>query len=399
MNKKEADRPADHEIDYEAITERFERNLVEKLRGHGVADEFLELWVPDSDPLRGIVGMIDSARIAGREHIAIRFRETTLPADRLDELRRELEPLGAVEIATDNGATRLRISGLREGKSAAREATPGAGSRGSTTPEAASAPKSTPEAPSESIDFHPFQRDLLAAAVKEVRHEGRASDKAGFERIEAKEEGIVLSLLIDPNTHMVREARHSGAADPARRAILETFCRIAEGTPIQEVADHVGLRTIDALTDSRKGRAVPGIVLPTNAHPFFRLPIRLARAARREYGVRVSYTDTENFYQSPPSKRWQNLSPQARRAEVTERLRRFLEEEGRSPDDMEIIGLGKNRTGYELRVVIDFSDRVKVADKPRLLRALERRLREQVEREIELIAEKAKDRSPLRRLS
>ena len=48
--------------------------------------------------------------------------------------------------------------------------------------------------------------------------------------------------------------------------------------------------------------------------------------------------------------------------------------------------------------MIAFSDRVAVGDKPVLMRRLERRLRRDLETEIELVADRARDSSPLRRL-
>jgi hypothetical protein len=66
---------------------------------------------------------------------------------------------------------------------------------------------------------------------------------------------------------------------------------------------------------------------------------------------------------------------------------------------MQLLRLEKTKNGYEVRAVITFSERIKVEDKPFLLRRLEQRARRDVEPELELIAERAKDSSPLRRLS
>ena len=53
-------------------------------------------------------------------------------------------------------------------------------------------------------------------------------------------------------SHTPYKARHSGAAKPSERAILDLFCKAAENLPIQEVADHVGLKILDTLVDEDK---------------------------------------------------------------------------------------------------------------------------------------------------
>jgi hypothetical protein len=106
-----------------------------------------------------------------------------------------------------------------------------------------------------------------------------------------------------------------------------------------------------------------------------------------------------NFYYAPPSERWQALSPAARQEKIVGVVRGFLQSANLYPDDIEFLRLEKNKYGYQIRGVVGFSDRVKIEDKPFLMRRLERRLRRDVESEIELIADRARDKSPLRRLS
>ena len=75
-------------VDYDALADTFNQALLHTLRKHSVADTFLDYWVPDADPVLGIAGMADSARIAGRCEITIRFRCTTVPEDRRNELEK-----------------------------------------------------------------------------------------------------------------------------------------------------------------------------------------------------------------------------------------------------------------------------------------------------------------------
>jgi hypothetical protein len=126
---------------------------------------------------------------------------------------------------------------------------------------------------------------------------------------------------------------------------------------------------------------------------------RLARQAYDAYREMASVRQETNFYYAPPSAIWQSLASTDRHNWVVTKLSAFLQSENLYPDDLELLRLEKNKYGYEVRGVIGFSERIMVEDKPFLMRRLEQRLRRDLEPEIELIADRAKDNSPLRRLS
>lgn len=46
-------------IDFAALNNQYEINLVDKLRGFG-EDEFLKFWVPDSEIVKNILNLIDA---------------------------------------------------------------------------------------------------------------------------------------------------------------------------------------------------------------------------------------------------------------------------------------------------------------------------------------------------
>ena len=56
----------DEVFDYETLSRTFNEGLVDKLRSHGVGQSFLEFWVPDADPRKGLVSMIESAGMVER---------------------------------------------------------------------------------------------------------------------------------------------------------------------------------------------------------------------------------------------------------------------------------------------------------------------------------------------
>lgn len=396
-------------IDYEALVKAFNQALIHTLRKHNVARSFLDLWVPDADPVRGIASMVDSARIAGLSEIAIRFTVATVPAERLPELERSLAKNCRILIERSGEHTLLRATQMRQddGSDTGPPKTqpkptywhPGAASATPAAPVPARIWDAT-DLP-EFADVHPhFRRPLQAAAIK-IAYES-ASDLADGDKlvVVAGQEGPVrLTLAVDPQTHLVRRARHSGAAQPATRAVLDLFCKAAENLPIQEAADHTALKVLDSLVDDDESPPVQGVLLPVNAGAPFVLAGRLARQAYSAYRARTGTKETTNFHYDAPCAEWLDLTPEQRLDKVGYVVRAFLQSENLYPDDMGALRIEKNKYGFPVRVIVGFSERIAVSEKPSLMRRLEHRLRRDAEATIDLVADRAKDTSPLRRLS
>lgn len=398
-------------IDYDSLAAEFTTMLLDKLRQHSVSIDFLELWVPDADPLKGILGMADSARMAGEPGIEIRFKAGTVPAGKRESLLKGAREIGDADLLDDGGVSILRIRSFRD-RVAAGAAKAKPAKRESWSPEklSATAKVARPAAGSahsgadanllpEFADLHPVYRAAAARTIAAIRHEGPLAIPPGGIRIEAAENGVVLDAAIDPKTHTVAAIAHRGATTPALRAILEAFCATAAGTPLQDAAEHAGLRVLTILQDPDRPPPRPGIVLPDNSDPPFRVPVGLIRRIRDVY-VRDSKAQFgENFFQPPPAARWQGWSDQQREDAVRAEVAGYARENGLGPDALQFGKIIKNRYGHMIRVVMHMGGEIPFDSKPGTLRALERRLRERIETTLEVISEKMKDQSPLRRLS
>ncbi len=397
-------------LDYEGLAATFNQALLHTLRKHSVADTFLDYWVPDADPVLGIAGMVDSARIAGHPALSVRFKLATVAEGRLAELERAVSRFYDVTIERQGDSVVLHAAGMI---ASAEEASARGQRRAKTKPrywsaEMAPAGPAIGAAPAtrwtsgelpEFADAHPHFRAAMKAASAGLSHEGGAvPEDAALKRLQVLEGAVRLTLDVDPVTHTVRRAGHDGGRTLSERVALDLFCRMAETLPIQEVADHVGLKVVDSLVDEDKPPPVVGVLLPINAGQPFTLAPRLARKAYDAYRASMSMGTETNFHYAPPSSGWLALTAPERREKVVGGLRGFLQSADLYPDDIELLRLEKNKYGYEVRGVIAFSDRVAVGDKPVLMRRLERRLRRDLETEIELVADRARDSSPLRRL-
>lgn len=99
-------------LDYEGLVEHFGTTLLTRLRGHGADADYLEMWVPDENPVKSILNMVEAAEAAGRDQIAVRVRTDTVSAAQLQQLRGALAALGAVAVEPVEGANVIRVTGI-----------------------------------------------------------------------------------------------------------------------------------------------------------------------------------------------------------------------------------------------------------------------------------------------
>ena len=221
----------------------------------------------------------------------------------------------------------------------------------------------------------------------------RSADAAvsGEERLQTEENGRCLTLVLRKGK--VVSAAHEGVEDPAEREVFDAFCRVLEGLPIQEAADHAGHHVMAAQHDPEQARPVPGIVTPWNADPRFQRPMRMIRRIRTEFFARQPSASVENFWNPAISKDWLRLDEAKQLACVDEILSAFLAERGLVSGNLVAVGIENN-----IRVLLAFSEEVGYAHKPALLMDFERKLRTATGDRLEVFAEEMADENRLRRL-
>ncbi|MEQ8708136.1 MAG: hypothetical protein RIC36_04035 [Rhodospirillales bacterium] len=100
-------------LDYDALVQEFEDGLVNNLRRHGVGDDFLEMWVPDPDPVKGVLNMAEAAESFGLDRISMQVSLATIPPARHDELATALGVIGTTSMTPgqDQFVVTVRIGG------------------------------------------------------------------------------------------------------------------------------------------------------------------------------------------------------------------------------------------------------------------------------------------------
>jgi hypothetical protein len=99
-------------FEFEALTADFHRKLVTQLRNHGADSEYLEMWVPDEDPIRSITNMVESALAAGCQDLVICFSRGTMDEGQRQDLLTAAGELGSprIEATADGFALRVQTS-------------------------------------------------------------------------------------------------------------------------------------------------------------------------------------------------------------------------------------------------------------------------------------------------
>jgi hypothetical protein len=367
--------PSSHGIDivdneplhYEELHARFSERLMTSLRGHEVGFAFLEMWVPDEDPVKSILNMVESAEMSGADSLTVSVSRVTLPAERDADLLAQLDGLGVVTVVADETNALVRITGIG--------------------------------IPSALADIAPALRDGVVRRLATIRHEGDLPDSVGsLIRLTAEAGTATLSVLIDPTDgHRIRDARHGGA-DPVERAVLDVLCESVIGTPIDDAAGHGPIRALARLLDPGQPRPVAGILHPINAHPAFQPALRMVQALRDSYAAQVGPMPRYNEFDTPPAAGWLELGDHERLARVKVAVATGFAEAEWSSVGLEVLRIDTDNHGHPVRIVVSFAQGVDSNDKPELMRSVEKILKIRVERKLQIFLEQLKDENMIRRL-
>ncbi len=100
-------------LNYEVLVRAFEEALATKLRSHAAEADYLEMWVPDEDPVRSILNMVEAAEAFGRDDIAIEVSAETLTDTQVNQLLAVLSDIGSAEITAQTGRRLVEVTGLQ----------------------------------------------------------------------------------------------------------------------------------------------------------------------------------------------------------------------------------------------------------------------------------------------
>ncbi len=348
-------------LDYDKLVDAYHVNLDATLRGFRAAEEMLDTWVPDEDPIRSLTNLVEAAQLCGSESVSVRVGNQTLDGHSSELLKEKLASLGEVAMAKEKDSSTFTISKLQETASF-RSA-------------------------------RPIYQQKLRARFANLRFKRalKASENQVPQR--AAEEQFSLAWVVQSDKHIITDAVFDGPARGPMLAALDCLCEILIGLPVQEARDHAVVRLEFSLRDPRQGHPISGIVLPRNADPMFRLPSILVNRLFKDYQTSTGYRETMNFYDPGPRASWAALSPAEREQRVTAALAAQRSALGIQPEDVHVV-----ECKFPYAVTLRFEDRLSIPAKRKVALAIERLVREQCDPRLEVFCEEKKDLSKLRRM-
>lgn len=99
-------------IDYEALVESYNDRLLNQLRGHAVDHAFLEMWVPDEDPVNSILNMVEAAEAYGTNGFSLRLRDATLSSESRSSLLAAIDSIATTRIETEKEHVLVHVSDI-----------------------------------------------------------------------------------------------------------------------------------------------------------------------------------------------------------------------------------------------------------------------------------------------
>ena len=374
-------------LDYERLVTDYTTTLGTKLRGHGAALDYLELWVPDEDVVKSLIAMADAALAAGRRSLAVWLRPGLLSEADGKRLAEQAATTGRLALRPRDGGWEVMFEELR---AAAVEAA------------AAPAPALNKERlgvvdrSRPAYALHPAFAAVASGLAAGFKHEGEAVIPAGARVATAADGPASLTLAVHGDGQTVVAARHQGATTPELRAVLEIMCRESEGRPLVDAAEHTVVRAIAALVAAAGGkRPLPGIMLAANAGTAVVAGHALVRQAAEQL---LPADQGINFFETPPSPAWQALDAAGRLAACGTAIGRILSDLELAEGSIEPIAIERDLLGHDVRLLVRFGAAVEAVRQPPLIRTLERRLKAEVEPKLQLYLEPRRDNNQQRRL-
>ncbi len=356
-------------LDYEQLVNDYNASLAKILRHHQSVGA-LEIWVPDDDPTKSILNMVEAAEITGLGELFLRVGAQTAAVFDPEAFRKAAALLGTVEIQKEGEALMVSVTQIGGGANETVRAARSTGDWFASVGEA--------------------YRDAVLIAAGKIAHEGSLEVPYGHTRFAAGQNGITLAVAVDSH-HTITAAAHEGTTLRPDRAVLDTFCALLPGLTIQEASDH-SVQQLERQMRSGQ-RPVPGIALPENADPIFSLPLALIREISEAYAAATGYAPGRNTSSPRAAAGWIALGRDEKLAQLQRAIGEAASHVGLQVDDIRVVEIEMH-----VKVTVVFREQVEVERKPKILMDVERILRRQLEPTLQLFSIELKDASKLRRL-
>jgi len=348
-------------IDYQQLVADYNEGLVNVLRGFRPKYEFLDIWVPDAEPDKSILNLLEAAQIEGENEVRLLLDQKLLDDLDIKTLIQEASKLGQVNTRQTGQGFIFQVSGLI-GEQVF--------------------PQNDPKLP----ECNPLYRSQLMEWEHTIQHEYTLTDDEVHLLIHANHQGTSLFALFDVQQHKLRQVTFAGTASAIEKALLEALCQLIEGLPIQEIYDHGLLKLEYALRDHDQPLPVSGIINRFNFDPIFQLPQHLIQQLFQKYCQQTGYQAQLNYFDSPPNQDWLKWNDEQRIQKLQGVLDQLINQYQYNALAVKVKYIEKT-----VKVHIEIRGTVSSVEQASLMLNMERDLHKQVEPKLQLYLEPYKD--------
>jgi len=243
------------------------------------------------------------------------------------------------------------------------------------------------------MNINPAYRKLLSDLNMPLTMEGFLQEQNSLIFLSSSWNGVTLSVLIEPDSHIIKKALYLDENSIHIKILMEYFCKEIINLPVQEAADHTCINLEYKLRDQTVYAPVPGIVTPENADPIFRYPQTLIRKIFKLYREEQMYSPTINFFDRQLSEGWLSLSGADRLKKTRGLLKNFLSQ-AKIEDKLEVFEIDK-----DVKLIIRAVKRFEKTDLSKILMDFEKILKQELDENLYVEFEEVKDLNSLRRIS
>jgi hypothetical protein len=232
-------------------------------------------------------------------------------------------------------------------------------------------------------------RAAVEHAAAHVTHDVPVLDDDAHVLVEGCDGDVVLTLAVNPTSLRIEQAAFAGAADRIEAGMLEALCRVIEGLPLIEAADHGALRLEHALREGPK--PVGGIVTPRAVGSAFDRPHALLRDALASWRTQMGAVEPTSTFDAGPTPTWRAMDDATRKGAITAVIFGFTRAHELPDDLFAVVAIE-----FDVRLVLHAAPHAKLAP---LVMALERSIRDAIDPRLEVYLEEIRDKNKLRRLA
>jgi hypothetical protein len=395
----------DNYFDYHSLESFFNDLLTKKLRKHEISKK-LELWVPESNIPKGIIGLIESIHAVREKYITIKVLKQYANSNLIEIIKSNLNYVDEINISetNDENHKEIKINLQLDDKQNFIEVDD---YKTIKTKNKISIPKTASQKYFNlSInEKNFFLNDFLGLDNNFFNYLKNCSNYKKFYKKKVKEtnftasiENLDVSMNIEDDGKII-DVTFSGLINELQIGMLESFFPTIINLPIQEAFEHGNLKHLNTVIKNEHLDFKKGITLPINCGSMFLLPKTILKIIFSKFIQKNNLPIDYNFFYYPPTKQWNDSDQKHRFDLVLKQLSSTLQSEGMEQDDIKLENILENRNFHYTRCVFSFSDYVNYSRKPELLRSLESNIKRHIDESLEVFAVKRKDTSPLRRLT